>query len=220
MAKRDVCSAPVAGERVAYVMIKGSKGMRCSDLAEDPVYVLQNDLPINFQHYIDNQLKLPLCRIFEPILGEAAEKVLFDGEHTRTVHQPKVALAVGKADNLSGYAVVRDSCLSCKRILTYEDNGDQVCLTCKPKKQEIYIERRMELLKAEKIYGDMWVQCQRCQSSLHSDILCSSRDCPIFYRRIKAKKSIEELQYTLDKLSDDKFVVNNSPRTRESSSDK
>lgn len=30
--------------------------------------------------------------------------------------------------------------------------------------------------------GALWSQCQRCQGSLHQDVLCTSRDCPIFYR--------------------------------------
>jgi len=38
--------------------------------------------------------------------------------------------------------------------------------------------------------------------SLHQDILCTSRDCPIFYRRIKAKKNIEELGDKLQKLEE------------------
>lgn len=35
--------------------------------------------------------------------------------------------------------------------------------------------------------GALWTQCQRCQGSLHQDVLCTSRDCPIFYRRKKVR---------------------------------
>lgn len=31
-------------------------------------------------------------------------------------------------------------------------------------------------------FSALWTQCQRCQGSLHQDVLCRSRDCPIFYR--------------------------------------
>lgn len=34
-------------------------------------------------------------------------------------------------------------------------------------------------------YSKLWTQCQRCQGSLLQDVLCTSRDCPIFYRRKK-----------------------------------
>jgi TnpA family transposase len=33
-------------------------------------------------------------------------------------------------------------------------------------------------------------------------VLCSSRDCPIFYRRIKAKKNLEENREILDRFLD------------------
>jgi DNA polymerase delta subunit 1 len=79
---------------------------------------------------------------------------------------------------------------------------DVVCKECQSHKKDIYIERKLELNQAEKVYGDLWVQCQRCQMSLHQDILCTSRDCPIFYRRVKAKKNLEELAEQLEKLNE------------------
>lgn len=44
--------------------------------SEDPKYVLEHDLPIDTNYYIENQIKKPLLRIFSPIL-ENAESVLF-----------------------------------------------------------------------------------------------------------------------------------------------
>ena len=44
---------------------------------QDPIYVLENNIPIDTQYYLENQLSKPLMRIFEPILGEKrAESVL------------------------------------------------------------------------------------------------------------------------------------------------
>lgn len=54
MRKRDEASAPTQGDRVAYVMIKGAKGSKGYEKAEDPLYVLENNLPIDFQFYIDH----------------------------------------------------------------------------------------------------------------------------------------------------------------------
>jgi len=47
-----------------------SKGEPQYKKAEDPIYVLEHGLPIDTQHYLDHQLKLPLERIFEPIVGD------------------------------------------------------------------------------------------------------------------------------------------------------
>lgn len=44
---------------------------------QDPIYVLENNIPIDTQYYLEQQLSKPLLRIFEPILGESkAESVL------------------------------------------------------------------------------------------------------------------------------------------------
>jgi hypothetical protein len=44
---------------------------------QDPIYVLENNIPIDTVYYLENQLSKPLLRIFEPILGEKkAESVL------------------------------------------------------------------------------------------------------------------------------------------------
>ena len=88
MKQRDEASAPNVGDRVAYVMIKGVKGSKGFEKSEDPLYVLQNNLPIDYQFYIDHQLKLPLVRIFEPILGDSVERQLFSGDHTRNIYVP------------------------------------------------------------------------------------------------------------------------------------
>ena len=199
MRKRDAASAPNVGDRVAYVVVKGTKGSKTYEKSEDPIYVLEHNIPIDFVYYIENQIKLPLIRIFEPIFGDskATELALFSGEHTRTIYQPKVASMAG----LGRFAVVKESCMSCKNVLPPKCE-DVICDNCQPKKKQIYIERRLELNMAEKEYGDLWVQCQRCQLSLHQDILCTSRDCPIFYRRIKAKKNITELSDQMYKLQE------------------
>jgi DNA polymerase delta subunit 1 len=49
--------------------------------------VLENNLPIDYSYYIENQIKLPLIRIFEPIYNDAkkAELALFSGEHVRNI---------------------------------------------------------------------------------------------------------------------------------------
>lgn len=75
MKLRDAGSAPALGDRVAYVIIKGGKGVAAYDKSEDPLYVLENNIPIDTKYYLDNQLSKPLLRIFEPILGDKAESL-------------------------------------------------------------------------------------------------------------------------------------------------
>ncbi|TAQ88751.1 hypothetical protein B7494_g2929 [Chlorociboria aeruginascens] len=85
MRKRDAGSAPTLGDRVAYVIIKGSAGAKNFERSEDPLYVLENNVPIDTKYYLDNQLAKPLGRIFEPILGETKSNSLLAGAHTRAI---------------------------------------------------------------------------------------------------------------------------------------
>lgn len=57
-----------SGDRVAYVIIQAAKGAPAYEKSEDPVYVLDHNLPIDTEYYLTNQLSNPLTRIFEPII--------------------------------------------------------------------------------------------------------------------------------------------------------
>lgn len=81
MMKRDPLSAPVVGDRVPYVMtLTGGPGAKGFEKSEDPVYVLENNVPIDTAYYLQNQLSKPLTRIFEPIMG-TADKARHDTQH-------------------------------------------------------------------------------------------------------------------------------------------
>ena len=47
-------------------------GAAAYEKSEDPLYVLEHNVPIDTRYYLENQLSKPLMRIFEPILGEKA----------------------------------------------------------------------------------------------------------------------------------------------------
>ena len=50
MKKRDAGSAPGLGDRVAYVIIKGAAGAKNYEKSEDPLYVLENNIPIDTRY--------------------------------------------------------------------------------------------------------------------------------------------------------------------------
>lgn len=83
MKQRDAGSAPSVGDRVAYVIIQAEKGAPAYRKAEDPIYVLKNNIPIDTKHYLDHQLAKPLMRIFGPIIENPQS--LLAGEHTRCI---------------------------------------------------------------------------------------------------------------------------------------
>ncbi|OUM64108.1 hypothetical protein PIROE2DRAFT_66246 [Piromyces sp. E2] len=184
MRKRDPGSAPNIGDRVAYVIIKAAKSAAAYEKSEDPLYVLEHNIPIDTKYYLDNQLAKPLMRIFEPVLGEKAQSLL-SGDHTRVI-----SVAAPTIGGLMKFAVKKETCLGCKAVLQKGERA--VCSHCKPKLGELYQRQIMQFNISEKKYARLWTQCQRCQGSLHQDIICTSKDCPIFYMRKKIQKDMKD----------------------------
>jgi DNA polymerase delta subunit 1 len=53
--------------------VQAAKGAKAYEKAEDPIYALRNNLPIDCQHYLDHHLAQPLMRLFEPIMKNPKE---------------------------------------------------------------------------------------------------------------------------------------------------
>ncbi|CEO97534.1 hypothetical protein PBRA_000880 [Plasmodiophora brassicae] len=194
MHNRDPSSAPQVGDRVAYVIIKGAKNAKAHEKAEDPIWVLEHGIPIDAQHYLDHQLKLPLGRLFEPIVGSVDK--LLTGDHMRSV---KISTPSKVLGGMMKFTVVRETCMGCKTPLS--NNERAVCQHCAPRLPALIDQHVQNHREAEALFARLWTQCQRCQGSLHQDVLCSSRDCPIFYRRKKAQKDLMDTRATLERFN-------------------
>ena len=162
--------------------------------SEDPLYVLENNLELDHNYYLDHQLKKPLLRIFDPILPDP-EKELFSGDHTRIIYKAKVQPSKGAFSN---FLKVSKTCMSCNCKVK---NDEALCENCLPTKgKKVYIEKQIEHMRYQKSFADLWVQCQRCQGSLHQDVICQNKDCSIFYKRVKSSKLLEEAQKEMNRF--------------------
>jgi len=193
MRKRDAGSAPTMGDRVPYVMIKGAKGAKGWEKTEDPIWVLDHNIPIDTQYYLDHQLTLPLTRLFEPILDNPQS--LFKGDHTR-----KIFIPTPTTGGIMAFAKKVATCMGCKAPLKDKNLKGSLCVHCKPKEVQLFWEAQQKVNDYQETYSRAWTQCQSCQGSVHTDVLCSSRDCPIFYLRKKVQKDLEDAQTKLEKF--------------------
>ncbi|KAI9256205.1 DNA polymerase family B-domain-containing protein [Sporodiniella umbellata] len=192
MKKRDAGSAPALGDRVAYVIIKAGKNTPAYDRSEDPLYVLNHNIPIDTKYYLEQQLTKPIHRIFEPILGDETDKLL-SGKHTRTVQ-----VATPTIGGLMKFAVKKATCMGCKAPL--KGDNSVTCTHCKDKIPELYQQQVNSLRNHQIKFSRLWTQCQRCQESLHQDVICSNNDCSIFYMRKKAQKDVKETQDKINRF--------------------
>ncbi|KAK4688039.1 DNA polymerase delta subunit 1, partial [Tremellales sp. Uapishka_1] len=196
MRKRDAGSAPALGDRVAYVIIKGMKGAAAYEKSEDPLYVLEHNVPIDTKYYLENQLSKPLMRIFEPILGEKSSGLLA-GDHTRTIQ-----IATPTVGGLMKFAVKTVTCLGCRTPLRSKKEG-AVCVNCRPKLPDLYQKQVGQTSALQIDFARLWTQCQRCQGSLHQDVICTSADCPIYYRRTARQKEVAASVMQLDRFENE-----------------
>ncbi|KAL7515214.1 hypothetical protein ACHAXN_012622 [Cyclotella atomus] len=195
MRKRDPGSAPQMGDRVPYVIITGAKGAKTFEKAEDPIYVLENSVPIDCKWYLTNQLSKPLTRIFEPIIDNV-EKSLLQGDHTRKIFIPT---PTAKKGSLMMFAHKKATCMGCKAGMN--ENEGNLCKHCLPKESQLYLEKLAVLKEAELRYAHLWAEAQRIHGTLHTDIMCTGDGCGCqFYRRKKVQADIRLAQEQLDKF--------------------
>jgi len=192
MRKRDPATAPGSGDRVPYVITSAAKGVPAYARSEDPLYALENNLSIDAQHYIEHQLQQPLMRIFGPILKDA-ESALFKGTHTLKLINPTPSMKGG----LGKFVTKSLRCLGCKAVI----KEGSLCEHCQEEKAaEVVLTRVNELREKEAEYNRLWTNCQRCQGSLFQEVICSNRDCEVFYRRAKARRDVESVQESMSRL--------------------
>ncbi|KNA00843.1 DNA polymerase delta catalytic subunit [Plasmodium vivax North Korean] len=190
--QRDSATAPNVGDRVSYIIVKGVKGQAQYERAEDPLYVLDNNLAIDYNHYLD-AIKNTLSRIFEVIMQNSDS--LFCGEHTR--HK---TILTSSQTALSKFLQKAVRCIGCNSSI----KKPPLCNHCKANKEfSIYMQKMNHFKTKQNEFFQLWTECQRCQGNLHAEVICMNRDCPIFYRRAKIKKDMANVQEQISALRAD-----------------
>ena len=132
MMKRDSATAPTVGDRVAFVIVKGAKGAKASEKAEDPIYALENNVPLDAHHYLEHHLAQPLMRIFEPILGEKKAKSLLCGVRrlpgtvARVAQPPSMRMFEPRALPHHRQCLQVHSCTGLQGLRMYSSRNDRV----------------------------------------------------------------------------------------------
>ena len=192
MQKRDPNLSFNIGDRINYVMIEGQKGSKNYDNAEDPSLVLEEDLPINYDYYIQKQIKPPLERLLLNTNIFPNLEVLFAGDHTKNRYVPKI----NKNNMMGRFIKVVPTCTNCPN-----KTEEPLCPKCMTKALDIFVAKQLELESMKSQYRDLWGECTQCQGNVTMEILCQNVDCPIYYKRLKAKKDLGSKREQLNKLS-------------------
>jgi len=131
--KRDPANAPRLGDRVSFLVLAGAAKSKVFERAEDPLYALENELPVDAEYYLEHQLKPPLIRVFELVCGsvQKAEQALFAAGAGHKV----VAATTSSMGGMGKFMKVKPKCLACNTV-TVKADGDPFCVACEAKGPE------------------------------------------------------------------------------------
>lgn len=122
------------------MLIADDMYVQAYERSEDPIYVLEHNIPIDAQYYLENQISKvsetdclvlyvspralsdedtthtlqPLMRIFEPILKNASRELLC-GSHTRSI-----SISTPSNSGIMKFAKKQLTCVGCKAVLRYQ----------------------------------------------------------------------------------------------------
>lgn len=207
---------PQYGERIPYVVITGAPGARLIDRCVDPERLLKDDqLELDAEYYINKNLIPPLERIFN--LVGANVRSWFDEmpkvQRVRAVRGPAQILNMAAANEgntiakktLESY-LHSTSCLVCRSKLPppqpgvalpaqLQESPLPICEECASKPEKSLYALKSKVHKAEVKVKNILDVCRSCSGlAFGEEVRCDSRDCPVFYTRVKEGAALGSLR--------------------------
>ena len=76
MRERQPGSEPQSGDRVPYILVKTEDPKaKAFEKSEDPKYVADNNVPIDYEYYFMNKFINPVCDLLEPLFDDPKEEI-------------------------------------------------------------------------------------------------------------------------------------------------
>ena len=96
MRERQPGSEPQSGDRVPYILVKThDPRAKAYEKAEDPKYVEENNLPVDYPYYFLNKFLNPVCDLIEPLFENVKEEIFGElitknkpGKKNKNVNDP------------------------------------------------------------------------------------------------------------------------------------
>ncbi|XP_064489421.1 DNA polymerase zeta catalytic subunit-like isoform X2 [Ornithodoros turicata] len=179
--RKDPRAEPRVGERVPYVVVYGSPGMRLIQLVRHVQHALFDPtLRLNSHYYITRAIAPALNRVFN-LLGTDVLK--WYSELPRQVE----SVTTGSKGSICHY-LVPQVCPACK---SQTAKGEVLCSSCKdfPQYPAIVLGNRVRTV--QKAFDDICQICSSCMGFVDTNV-CVSLDCPVLYRSVRADRDVQE----------------------------
>ncbi|KAG9672380.1 putative DNA polymerase zeta catalytic subunit, partial [Aureobasidium melanogenum] len=200
---KDSRQEPQYGERVPYVVIAGGPGARLFERCVEPERLLFDEhAELDAEYYISKNLIPPLERIFN--LVGANVRAWYD-------EMPKVQRVrnIGGANTNKGHMhktmesyMSISTCVVCRVKISAPAPGTitlPLCAKCAATPSLTLLALRNKLGAAQTKKTDLDAVCRSCADIPNGDaVKCDSRDCPVFYSRVKATAKLGVEQERLE----------------------
>ena len=103
MRGRKPGSEPQSGDRVPYILTKtGDSKAKAFEKAEDPEYVEENNIPVDYHYYFLNKFLNPVCDLLDPLYENVKEDIFGEiiNQHKPPKPTREPALSTMKKDDL------------------------------------------------------------------------------------------------------------------------
>ncbi|KAK4232294.1 hypothetical protein QBC38DRAFT_352795 [Podospora fimiseda] len=225
----DMRAEPQYGERVPYVVMAGAPGSRLIDRCVSPEELLSSPhASLDAEYYITKNLIPPLERIFN--LVGANVRAWYDEmpkvQKIRSLPTTAAAAAAAEIQEVDAeeggdsgrkrtleHFLASTSCISCNVKMKALSNGDDlggevplpVCGRCTADAAATMAVLQTRLNAEERKYDDVVKVCQSCTgfAPLEGEGAigaCESRDCPVFYSRVKHSAKVEGLRGDVERV--------------------
>ncbi|TEA20943.1 DNA polymerase zeta catalytic subunit [Colletotrichum sidae] len=191
----DARAEPQYGERVPYVVITGAPGARLIDRCVAPEDLLNDShSQLDAEYYISKNLIPPLERIFN-LVGASVRQWYDEMPKVQRIRRVDQTLGAGVGKKTLESYLKSASCISCK--IKMQEEG-VLCSKCQQDAPSSLYNLQTRLNKEERKYMDVVKICRSCSGMpAADDVPCDSKDCPVFYSRVKQSARLKTEQGTL-----------------------
>ncbi|KAF6840655.1 DNA polymerase zeta catalytic subunit [Colletotrichum plurivorum] len=192
----DARAEPQYGERVPYVVITGAPGARLIDRCVAPEDLLNDShSQLDAEYYISKNLIPPLERIFN-LVGANVRQWYDEMPKVQRIRRVDQTLGGGLAKKTLESYLKSASCISCNGKMQEEG---VLCAKCQQDAPSSLFNLQTRLNREERKYMDVVQICRNCAGlPAADDVPCDSKDCPVFYTRVKQRASLRTEKSALD----------------------
>ncbi|KAF6802480.1 DNA polymerase zeta catalytic subunit [Colletotrichum sojae] len=192
----DARAEPQYGERVPYVVITGAPGARLIDRCVAPEDLLNDShSQLDAEYYISKNLIPPLERIFN-LVGANVRQWYDEMPKVQRIRRVDQTLGGGLAKKTLESYLKSASCISCNGKMQEEG---VLCAKCQQDAPSSLFNLQTRLNREERKYMDVVKICRNCAGLPAADeVPCDSKDCPVFYTRVKQGASLRTEKSALD----------------------